>query len=712
MSRREISVLVEGLEPRVVLAASFAGAGLYYEPATDGQGVLSFATEGQLTDLLAASGSRYQAGSTDRELEGDLRYDSIRVLADGRFERSPGRGFFGDPLEENGAQFLDEDGFPAGWYFGEYSTNSKELELLVQRPASAVSRVDFQGDYRFSLLWDDSDEPAATGGTGRLTITSSELQFSVSAGSTPYSRSSIRSSTTDGLLISARNEYLYLGATKGTVVWADLDTQDRIVGLGIATRETAPAQAADLVGGYLLAWNNEIVTVDFRQYFLDLEADGDYKFYDLDAYDDGNRDSVERGFWSVSGSTLTLQEQDTGRLLRFTIGEDGGLLVAQTRVSGGTTTAAFGVGTRAVVLPPGPAVVFPVAAQAAGGRGVVYELEDDDQWWVTDLVAKTGGPELTGRVVSWTDPKDGFTYAAGLSAAGLVLYSSTAQHEWTYRVLTGEAGAPVMTGELQVMVGPDENVHLTGLAGDGDVLRHYQTGSKDGTGKWAWAFQNISENDLAPQGLDTPAFTGLVSYATAWNGLNIAGLDADGTIWSVWWAPGLSAWTVSDLTTAYGATPLMGGLTVYLTPWQGINIAGLDDAGHLQVTWWVPSLGGTWLQNDLTELTSGPLLAPSTVTSYVSSWGGLNVAGIEQATGDLYVYWWSPSSPGGLWAASSLTAATPADAPRLTGPLTGVAAPDSSLNVFGYNGADFIRYFWEPAGSWMTQNLTAIAAVR
>ncbi|MCC6677981.1 MAG: hypothetical protein IT436_12625 [Phycisphaerales bacterium] len=703
---------IEPLEPRLVMAASFAGAGLYYLVGSDGQEVLSFATEGQLSDSLAAAGSRYKSGSGDREFEGDLRYDSIRTLADGRFERSPAAGFFGEPEEVNGAQYLSDDGFPAGWYFGQYSVGSKELELLVQRPVNPVARADFQGDYQFSAMWNHPAGDGVGGGSGRLTISSSELAYSSSAGAMPYTRSSIRSTTSAGLLTTVRDEYVYLGATESTIVWADLDSDDGILAMGIATRQGAPAEASAMVGGYLLAWNNEVDSLDFRQYFLELEADGDYKFYDLDEYDDGIRESIDRGFWSVSGTTLTLQESDGGPTLRFAIGEGNKLLVGQSRVTGGVTYAAFGVGTRAEVIPPGPTVVFPVAARNAAGQGVVYELESDDAWHVTNLVEKAGGPAITGRVVTWTDPKDNLTYAAGLSASGLVLYTSTDEHVWTYRVLTSEASATKMTGELQVMTGPDRNVHLTGLSATGEVLRHYQTGVRDGTGKWVWAFQNITTNDLTPQSLTTPAFTGLVSYATAWNGLNIAGLDSEGTIWSVWWAPGLAAWTVSDLTTTYGAAPLSGGLTVYLTPWQGINIAGIDSAGHLQVTWWVPSLGGTWNQNDLTDLTAGPLLAPSTVTSYVSSWGGLNVAGIDGATGDLYVYWWSPSSPGGLWAASSLTAVTPADAPRLTGPLTGVAAPDSSLNVFGYNGTNFIRYFWEPSGAWMTQNLTAIAAPR
>ena len=154
---------------------------------------------------------------------------------------------------------------------------------------------------------------------------------------------------------------------------------------------------------------------------------------------------------------------------------------------------------------------------------------------------------------------------------------------------------------------------------------------------------------------------------------------------------------------------------MYLTSWQGINIAGMDADGELQVTWWVPSFEGTWAQSSITELTGGPSLDPATVTSYVSTWDGLNVAGIDPATGDLTVYWWSPERTEAGWAVSSLSDALPNGSPAVvSGPLDGIAPRDGSLNVFGRGASnEFIRVFWTPAsGVWAADNLSASATPR
>ncbi len=89
----------------------------------------------------------------------------------------------------------------------------------------------------------------------------------------------------------------------------------------------------------------------------------------------------------------------------------------------------------------------------------------------------------------------------------------------------------------------------------------------------------------------------------------------------MWWAPGRPRWSVSDLSAVSGAGPIVGNLAVYLTPWDGINLAGLDENGDLQVTWWVPSFGGDWETSNLTDLTGGPTFVTGSVTTYVSDWG-------------------------------------------------------------------------------------------
>ena len=99
-----------------------------------------------------------------------------------------------------------------------------------------------------------------------------------------------------------------------------------------------------------------------------------------------------------------------------------------------------------------------------------------------------------------------------------------------------------------------------------------------------------------------PALVGpIISYVTDWNGLNIAGLDASGNIQSIWWAPGMDLWRTDNLSAITGASPIAGGLTCYLTSWGGINLAGVDASGDVTVSWWVPSFGGNWVSTNLTN---------------------------------------------------------------------------------------------------------------
>lgn len=705
--------LLEPLESRTLLAASFASVGFLHGADTHALPSADvWATEGSLNNALGAAGSVFDDGPADRAYSRALWYDSITNLGDGRFLRNPGHGYLGANVERNGARFLTDDGYRAGWYFTDYGSSTQELELFVQ--TGSVTESSYYGNYRYNILNYSTTNHTYSASSGRMTIDSDKVTYAASVGTVPYTSSTLRAMLPNGALSTARDEYFYRSKGGSTVIFADMST-DGSISLGAAVLENFAPTRDQMVGGYLFAYAAVTsINVQFRQYYLDLEPDGDYRIYDLDAYDDGNRDALERGFWSISGSNLLLDVDKSDDSLTLVIGEGLTLL----GVKGNTktsTTPYFGLATKAAPKPAdvGPAPVFSVPAVNEFSRQAVFEIESDKKWYRTDLIIAAGGPNITGPMVTWVDAKDGRTYAAAVTASGLVLYSQSLSHAWSYRNLTTEiTGAVAITSELQVMAGPDDTIHLTGLSPAGDLIRYYQNGALRQDGSFSWSSQNISTEQLAPQGLTTPAFTGLRSYATSWNGLNIAGLDDTGVIWSVWWAPGLANWQVSNLTTAYNAEALSGGLTVYLTSWGGINIAGTGVDGHLRVTWWVPSLGGEWRQADLTTDTGGPLLDPPSVSSYVSSWGGLNISGVDQATGKVVVYWWSPERTALGWAVSNLSDAVPSGSLSLTAPLQGVAGSDGSLNVFGYNNTSFVRYYWEPNSSWLVQNLTQISTPR
>lgn len=219
-----------------------------------------------------------------------------------------------------------------------------------------------------------------------------------------------------------------------------------------------------------------------------------------------------------------------------------------------------------------------------------------------------------------------------------------------------------------------------------------------------WRYINLTTQHLAPQGLRTPEFRGeLVSYVTGWNGLNIAGLDENGDVHSVWWAPGLDRWRADNLSAMTGADPFEGGLTVYVTPWGGINIAGTDGSGVMNATWWAPGML-TW-RNDALIGSEAPRLDSRTVSSYVSPWGGLNVVGLDEQ-GGVTVYWWAPGMAG--WVATSLTneiAGSPA------GPTSPMRAAVSRTGLTSLVGArengNIVRFFWGPGQDrWSYEDIT------
>lgn len=711
--------VLDPLDPRILLTAQFAGLGMVFGPTVTGSaGVEVFLEEGELDDDLNVTTGEYWVDGNGGRRSGDdeLWYRRIHPTDDGRYVREDNEGFFSStPVETNGAQYLLDDGFPAGWWFGEYGDSFEELELLVQIPGSGVTASTFDGSYNYTAIGFSFLTGRYFTASGSLTIDTDDDEVRYS-GDYPFDETSIEDIESRGLLRTDQEEYFYISADGRTVIFADTDTGDGTASIGIATRTDSP-DAAALIGGYNLAWGAVIGGgINYSQFRLDLEADGDYKLYNLDDWDSGIFEALEEGEWDVSGSTLTLDEDDGGDTT-FRIGQDGLILIPQTEEVGSGTVAVFGLGTRDIDSTgggPDDRVVLSTPGVNAEGRPAVFQLERDGLWYQIDLLDATGAPAITdGSLVTWVDAATGASQAAAITTSGLVLFTEASDTTWSYRILTDEiAQSAAIASELQLMISPDGLAHLVGLSASGDVLHFAQTTTAAPSGGSVWSFENISAEDLTPAGLETPEIGGLVAYATSWGGLNIAGLDDAGTIWSVWTSPGLAGWTISDLTTAYGADPLTGGLTVYLTSWNGINIGGIDSDGALRVSWWVPEFGGEWAQSSLTELTSGPRLDPATVSSFVTTWDGLNVVGVDLETGDVVTYWWAPAATS--WTVSSLTDATPAGSPVIsTGPVTGLAGRDASLNVFGYaaSGA-FLRYSWYPDLTWTSVNLTSSATVR
>jgi peptidyl-prolyl cis-trans isomerase A (cyclophilin A) len=352
-----------------------------------------------------------------------------------------------------------------------------------------------------------------------------------------------------------------------------------------------------------------------------------------------------------------------------------------------------------------------VTIESQFGRAIAFrQIGLSGGWTVTDLNLKTDQSGTSTAPVTWIDPKDSNTYAAAISDNGLMLYKNTGGTTWAVRNLNSEiAGVEFISSSLTTFISNDDRVYVIGLTAEGDMMLYRQTDGSS-NGEFTWTARNLSESDLLDNNVDTtPAFTSpLSSYVTSWNGLNIVGLDGNGDIQAVWWAPGRSSWSVANLSNSTGAPPMQGTVAPYLTSWGAINLSGTDAAGNVVVSWWIPSFGGDWVQTNLTDLKDGPTLDAGSVATYVTPWGGTNILG-RNTDGDVVVYWWAPSLGAGQWQITNLSDFIDgAEVP--TGPMIGVASPSGVINIFGAaDDGELIRYWWRNGDPWQWENVSSTA---
>lgn len=728
------SELVQTLEPRVLLstAADFAGVGLAWQQSGGNAPTYTpYLLEGTVSETDSASGTFWRAGATGRVSDGGLYFNSITRLSDGRYLRPGADGVLRDNLDEtNGAQFLSRDGYPAGWWFGDYGgVAGQESEYLVQRHAEGVDpEALLDGSWRFTMLAVNGASGVTSNISGTLSIDSDidRITWAGNVGEVPRLRSDIDSISSRGTIVTDQGEYFYLSADGNTLIFADMRTSDNLVYVGIAIRTPADIQPVDVNGGYLLLWTlgsnvSSNGSTQYLQRYLSIEADGDYRIYDLDRYDDGNRDELERGFWRIESGSLILERGGNGSSLSyyFKIGHEGNTLIGYSLVSGVSFTAIGGIASRDTsTLPPPPTPVISIPSVDSLGRPIVFSSRSDQAWYVAALASNSGGPTPTGELQVWVDPKNGRPYAAATSASGLVLYSELENGDWTYRLLANDlASGPALTRSLTHLITPSGQVNLFGLNNTGQVIRYWQSGGTNSAGEYLYGASNLTVNQLDPRSLPTPAYTGgLEAYTTPWGGLNVAGIDGAGKIWTVWWAPGQTRWYVSNLSAIAKTATLSGDITAFVSPWNGINIVGVNSLGQMVSTWWSPGSGGTWRRANFTSSTLGPTVASSSLAGfYIDATQGLNVVAFDATTGDVILYWWNVSRTGLGWAYTNLTAATGASgASRMTSSLDGLEASDGSVNVFGLNaGGSTLRYSVNGAitGAWQIQNLSSIAIV-
>ncbi len=343
-----------------------------------------------------------------------------------------------------------------------------------------------------------------------------------------------------------------------------------------------------------------------------------------------------------------------------------------------------------------------LTATADDGTPFFFVLDEMGDWSGIDLSDVAGGSLDSDQVLTWTD--DGDQRVAANTTTGLVLFEENSG-SWTSRNLTTALGGRSLTdASVTTFTSPFGITYVAGLDNTGDLIFYRETGGTDGLGRDVWTTVNITDTQLTPNGVSMPDLSGgLISYVTRGARLNIAGIDANGEIHVFFRRPGLSAWKSLNFSDLWDAPDLAGGLGVHVRPFGGINIAGLNSAGQLITTYWVPGFA-RWETINITNEAGGPALRADTLTAYGNVWGGPNFAGLD-LSGRAVVYWTLPAGAG--WRSTDLTQVVPGSPIAATGLIASRDPGSSEISLFGVDAVgELFRYFWRPGEGWDYERVT------
>ena len=731
--RRAQAALFEQLESRVVLSSDVGLVGFI----NDGNGLESFFGDAVLADNNAFSGSYTMEHATDK---GDLA-EPVNIPWVGLNVNAAG-GFYpvwdtdAEPyFSETGGRFLTQPDTMFAGFFKGHSEDFNEFAFyaFVQSPDEVGHTGDLAGNWQASMyrFSGDADVGIAYSGTYSFGGAQGTMLLTTLEGQPVLARSfEITQAGDNGFFSASGGLRMFINRAKNVVIIADVDSTDGDRSISVLTRANPEPTVNTVAGLYRTGTAISLDAISLsgqspvQSTMLALNANGTYAVVPSERYDTGNTTPVATGTWTLSGSTISIH--DSLGSINMIVGANNSTLLS-TSITG---TAAgsfsiFGLATRVPADLPTPDPIgdleLGLGEITSEGRPLVYEQRDDGEWYLVDLIDETGSdldPEEVNSIETTTDPVFGKFRAFVNAESGLYMFTRNAGGFWTVENLTDTVtGATPIASKITLFnsLETDDAIesltHIGGYDETGDLVIYRQTTETEGV---EWEFENIATTQLEPNGLTMPALvTDPISYVTSWGGLNIAALDASGAIHSVWWAPGVPNWYTNNLSEITGAAPIAGGLSVYLTSWQGINIAGLDEAGSVLVTWWVPSFGGEWENADLTELAGGPTFTNNTLTAFTASWDGLNLAGIDES-GEIVILWWAPANvmPGDSgWRTAPMTEDLPPDDPRPSASLRAFVTDEDQYNVFGASADDeLVRLSWSPAEpTWVIENLTEAA---
>lgn len=206
----------------MVLAApwNLAGVGLYME----GEPTVYFG-EAVMQEDGSLTGSRFDSGEAGPLPAVPIDFASVTNRPNGGIQIGFVEGF--TPYDDQtGARFLEENGYPVGWFFGRDSGAERaELTLAVQRPESATTS-DIAGSWFFQTLTVNfaAERAFVHGGTASIGPSAIVVTLTGSPGSTPIAESHAIVSTGAmgrfNLVRGVEDSVLYASADGSVIIWS------------------------------------------------------------------------------------------------------------------------------------------------------------------------------------------------------------------------------------------------------------------------------------------------------------------------------------------------------------------------------------------------------------------------------------------------------------------------------------------------------------
>jgi hypothetical protein len=758
-------VSAEPLEPRSLLSApyDFAAVGIRLD-ATPGPAV--FLAEGTIDAASAITGSMTLATESGPETTGSIDWT--------RYNRAPRGGFtfttqggFTPYASQTGTQFIADDRWSLGTFTGRAGDGSvRDMAILSESmPADAIPHT-FEGfelqmarltpgggiEYFPLLVRADASTSPLTGFT-----------FTYDLASGPQSVHHNVVSIVGGRITLDDGQVVIFAIPDGNMFLADLDNSDGIVGIASGRmRANLPLAMSGTFRAAVIATGPESreffgaridetrpdgtaalnVVVRLFSSFQNTSAptQGTFEIFRQDQWDAGLREPVTIGTWafgfgSIEGETgpgagnfhidLT---GPAGRRVTILQTVPQAFAFGPLTTAGGGTEQLFGAGSGQAMVTGRPDEF--TSDVGSDGHPLIYidsrpDQSTDQAIYRLDLVNDVAGEPIVGELTSWFGPGGG-RYFAGLSATGEIQAWRYDLFGWAYMNITrATPGAHAIIGDLFATL-RDINIVGFGIGGTTQTLAGFDLSGNfvayrqlldDSIAFGAgWQFVDAEHNGLDGLG-DVPVIVGgLSGWDATWGAAHFAGLDTDGDLLSIWWAPGMARWRVDNLSASAATPTLAGQVTALRTTWDGFQIAGSAAAnGHVIVTWWAPGRDA-WESRDMTAELGGPTLSGATITSHFNSWQNtMNIVGSD-AAGEIRVFWWSSWAG---WNIGSLSAGTAPElvplAPwRMVSTFWQVSqndsfSLDSSQSLLGHNAdGDLVRLVWRSytPDSWTLDNLT------